>query len=335
MSLSQFSISNLIVPEVFNDHFLEETAEKVRLIAPMVNQDNRFADRLANGGLQVEMPFFQDLSGASSPYDVGDSISVDRLSDSDDNARRQGRAKGWTVNDLEDELTGDDPLGAVASRVGAYWARESQRILIHSLTGVFEDNLNNDGGDLIHDIASDDYDNEATPSDFHLDRTAVARAKNKIGDSGDTLTTIAVHSDVYTQLQVEDQIRTERDSEANLEFESFAGKRIIVMDTLPTKDGATTGTKYTSYLFGENSVGYAEGMANVPSELDRQAQESETRLFTRRQFVMHPRGFKWTESSVAGKFPTDGELENGSNWERVFEKKNTRMVKMVSNAPVG
>jgi len=335
MSSSQFSIANLIVPEVFDSHFLEETAEKVRLTAPMVNQDDRFSDKLENGGLQVEMPFYQDLSGSSSVYDVGTTISTERLSDSEDNARRQGRAKGWTVNDLEDELTGDDPLGAIASRVGAYWARETQRILIHSLTGVFADNEANDGGDLIHDIASEDYDNETTPSDFHLDRTAVARAKNKIGDSGDTLTTIAMHSDVYTQAQVEDQIRNERDSEADLEFETFAGKRVIVMDSLPTEAGSTTGTKYTSYLFGQNSVAYAEGMANVPSEVDRKAEDSETRLFTRRQFVMHPRGFKWTEGSVAGKFPTDAELENASNWDRVFEKKNTRIVKVVTNAPVG
>lgn len=326
------TIANLIIPEVFDKHFLEQTAEKVRVLNPMVNQDDRFRKLVRDGGDILEMPFFQDLSGDSEVLSVGTAITVERLTDSQDSARRQGRAKGWTVNDLEAELTGADPLGQIVNRVSNYWARETQKLLLLTLDGVFADNANNDSSDLIEDISSEDYDNEGTQENFRLDRNALADAKNKIGDSGDTLNTIVVHSDVYTDLQKDDEIRDERDSEANLEFETFGGYRIIVDDSMGTEAGATTGTKYTSYLFGENAVGFAEGMADVPSELDRKAEESETRLFTRRQFMIHPRGFAWQENSVTDEFPSNNELADATNWDRVFEKKNVRIVKLVSNA---
>jgi len=251
------SIANLIIPEVFDSPFLEATTEKVRLLNPMVTQDNRFRELAMSGGDTLEMPFFQDLGGNSEPLEVGTNISVARMSESKDVARRLGRARGWTINDLESELTGTDVVQEVANRVAAYWARETQRIMLLVLDGVFADNAANDSSDLIEDIASEDYANETTQSNFRLSRKVVANAKNKLGDSGDILTMIAVHSDVYTQLQIDDQIRTERDSQANLEFETFAGKRLIVMDTMPTESGTTSGTKYTSYLFGPGAIGYA------------------------------------------------------------------------------
>jgi hypothetical protein len=45
--------------------------------------------------------------------------------------------------------------------------------------------------------------------------------------------------------------------------------------------------------------------------------------------MMHPRGFAWTESSVAGETPTPAEVQDGANWNRVFEKKNIRIVKIL------
>lgn len=334
------SVANLIIPEVFDSRFLETTAEKVRLLNPMVNQDSRFDELVSQGGDTLDMPFFQDLSGDSQVLAVGTDITVNRLNDSKDVARRHGRAQAWTVNDLESELTGSDPLAQIINRVGAYWARETQRLMLLSLDGVFADNLANDSGDLINDVSINDFDTATADeqADAVMSRKVIATAKNKLGDSGDVLTMLAVHSDVYTELQVNDQIRDERDSEANLEFESFAGKRLIVDDSLPKIDASTgsqtSGTQYTSYLFGMNAIGYAEGMAEVPSELDRKAESSETRLFTRRQFIMHPRGFKWAGGADTNQFPSDAEIADADNWDRVFEKKNTRIVKIVTNLTI-
>jgi hypothetical protein len=211
-------------------------------------------------------------------------------------------------------------------RVADYWSREIQKFLFHSLEGVFADNDANDGGDLIEDVSG---------TDGELTRTVLARAKNKIGDSGDMLTWIAMHSTTYTNLQINDQIRTERDSDANLEFESFAGYRIVVDDSCPVEDVTDPDPDiYTTYLFAPNAVAYGDNFADVPSELDRKAELSETRLFTRIHFMIHPRGFKWTEDSVASETPTPAELQTASNWDRVYAKKNTRIVAIKHVSPL-
>jgi len=45
----------------------------------------------------------------------------------------------------------------------------------------------------------------------------------------------------------------------------------------------------------------------------------------RRRFVLHPRGVKWV-GSPAGSSATNAELATGTNWVRVYEPKNVRIV---------
>jgi len=45
--------------------------------------------------------------------------------------------------------------------------------------------------------------------------------------------------------------------------------------------------------------------------------------------ILHPRGVKFTESSVVDDFPTMEELETAANWERVYEPKKIRIVKFL------
>ena len=49
-------------------------------------------------------------------------------------------------------------------------------------------------------------------------------------------------------------------------------------------------------------------------------------LINRRVFILHPRGVKWTETSVSGAFPTNAELATSTNWQRVYENKAIRIV---------
>lgn len=322
----QANIADLIVPEVFDPYWMEETAEKVRVLAPMTTNDPAIANAFSNSGSRlIHLPFFKDLDGDSEPLSVGHEISVNRIKSDKDVARRHMRAKGWTVNDLESELTAEDPLAAIVSRVADYWSRQIQKYLFHTLEGVFAQNDANEGGDLIEDV----YDAASAVS---LDRVILARAKNKIGDSGDMLEWIAIHSDTYTNLQINDKVRQERDSQADLQFESFAGFRIVVDDSAPKVEDATDLTEYTSYLFAPNAVAYGDNFADVPSEIDRAAEFSETRLFTRIHFMIHLRGYKWTETNVDSETPSPAEIIDAANYERVYEKKNIRVVAIKHNS---
>ena len=55
-------------------------------------------------------------------------------------------------------------------------------------------------------------------------------------------------------------------------------------------------------------------------------------LTTRQQWVMHPHGIKFTDSSVAGQSPTDTEYQNEANWDRVYpERKQINMALLRTN----
>ena len=63
----------------------------------------------------------------------------------------------------------------------------------------------------------------------------------------------------------------------------------------------------------------------------RVALDSDTVLINRRRYILHPRGVKFTSASVAGDSPTNAELETQSNWVRVWENKNVRIVAIEHN----
>ena len=50
-------------------------------------------------------------------------------------------------------------------------------------------------------------------------------------------------------------------------------------------------------------------------------------LINRKTYILHPRGIKFTNSSVTNsETPTRAELEKAANWEAVYEPKQIRMV---------
>jgi hypothetical protein len=163
----------------------------------------------------------------------------------------------------------------------------------------------------------------------------------KLGDRGDRLTAVAMHSATEAALRKLDLIDFIPDSEGKAQLKSFQGRRVIVDDTLPTRAGTTDGLVYTTYLFGPGA--FAKGAAPLSSEplqggfgtegveWTREALASDTYFINRRRYILHPRGVKFTSASVAGNSPTNAELETAANWSRVFESKNVRIVAIEHN----
>jgi hypothetical protein len=102
---------------------------------------------------------------------------------------------------------------------------------------------------------------------------------------------------------------------------AFLGKRVIVDDGCPVSNGV-----YDTYIFGAGAIGLGEGAAPVPTETDRDSLAGDDILINRRHFILHPRGVRWKDAAVVGSTPTNTELANKLNWERVYESKNVRIV---------
>jgi hypothetical protein len=233
-------------------------------------------------------------------------------------------------------MSGDDPMQAILDLVAAYWARIDEGLVISCLKGVFAA-ASMSGNKL--SIASESI--AATTSATKLTGATFVDATVKLGDCADRLTAIGMHSATEAALRKLDLIDFVPDSEGKKHIRTFQGRRVIVDDNLPTRAGSTDGMVFTTYLFGPGAFGKgAAALASEPLqggigtegvELARVPLDSDTVLINRRRYILHPRGVRFNSASVAGDTPTNAELEMGTNWTRVFENKNVRIVAVEHN----
>lgn len=317
-------VSDIIIPEVFNPYVINTIEEKSALVRSGIMGTVPNVS-VPSGGDSINMPFFNDLEGDPQAIQSDSALVPQKITTGKDVARVFQFGQAWSSEDLAAELAGSDPMQAIASRVADYWTRQQQRMLLAQLNGVFADNQANDDGDLILDVSKDDGTGETASGDVFIDGAQL------LGDAKGKFTAIAVHSRVHANLQKAQLVEYLPESTIDIGFGTYQGKTLIVDDTLPVLDGATSGKKYTSYLFAQGAVGYVAGQPKVPTETDRNSLKGEDILINRQKFIMHTRGFRWTEQAVQGEMPTLAEMQNAANYDRVYDKKKVRVVKLVTN----
>jgi hypothetical protein len=227
-------------------------------------------------------------------------------------------------------------MQAIVDLVGNYWARTDEGLVVSCLKGIFA--AGSMAGNRLA-IASETVAGQSATT--RLNGSTFVDATVKLGDRGDRLTAVAMHSATEAALRKLDLIDFIPDSEGKDQIKTFQGRRVIVDDNLPVRAGTTDGQVYTTYLFGAGA--FAKGAAPLDGtplqggfgtegvEIGRVPLESDTFLINRRRHILHPRGVKFTSASVAADSPTNAELENGANWTRVFENKNVRIVAVDHN----
>lgn len=335
--MAKTMLADIIVPEVFERYAIERTAELSAFgQSGIIEHSPEFDALAAGGGITVEMPFWKDLSAERQVLSDSASLAINKITSDKDIARLQNDGQTWGVNDLAKAVSGDDPMGAIVELVAEYWARVDQGMVIACLKGLFASATmaaNKLG------IASETLAGQSSAT--RLNGSTFVDATVKLGDRGDRLTAVAMHSATEAALRKLDLIDFIPDSEGKAQIKTFQGRRVIVDDGLPVRAGTTDGQVYTTYLFGPGA--FAKGAAPLSSEplqggfgtegveWTREALASDTYFINRRRFILHPRGVKFTSASVVGKSPTNAELETGANWSRVFESKNVRIVAIEHN----
>jgi hypothetical protein len=132
--MAKTSISDVIVPSVFEKYVIERTATLSAFGASGIVESDPFFDALAaGGGNTVDMPFWQDVNPTRQILADNAPLSVNKIAASQDIARIQMDANAWSVNDLAKVLSGDDPMGALVELVGDYWIRVDQGLIVSSL----------------------------------------------------------------------------------------------------------------------------------------------------------------------------------------------------------
>ena len=291
--------------------------------------DPRLSAQATQGGNIGELPFFNPLGTEEPNYSTDNpatnstpaNVASDKMV-----FRLAAQNKSWSTMDLARELALEDPVGAITGRQAQYWATNNEKRLIQSSLGVLADNVANDSGDMLNSVATDAA---GAPAAAELISSGVIiDAEATAGDHQGMFTTIAMHSVVYANLRKQQLIDFVRDADNNTLFATYGGKRVVVDDALPAVAG-TNRITYTSVLFSGGAFASGEGRVLVPSEIDRLPStgngSGQDVIYSRRSDIIHPLGFTFTSSSVAGQSATQAELATAANWNRVWDRKNIGM----------
>lgn len=334
--MAEVRISDVIVPPVFTANVINKTMELSVLFQSGIIVPDAQIQLLAQGpNSNFTMPYFTDLANDEAGISSDDPAvksTPGKIGMNKDEAQKHFRTKSWSSMDLTSAMLNKDPMGVIETLVAGYWARQGLRTVIASLQGVVAANVAQDGGDMVHNRA---LPGAGTPTAANmLDAVAVLTAKQSMGDAAEGLTAMAMHSVVYTNLQKQNLIAYIPNSRGEVNIATYLGKRVLIDDTCPVEI-VSGNPVYTSYLFGQGAIGYGEGSPKTPTEVTRDAAagngEGQETLFNRKHFIMHPRGIKFTRAVMAGKSPTNAELADATNWDRVYDRKQIRFAAIKTN----
>lgn len=316
---------DVIQPEIFTPYTTQRTMELSALVQSGIIANDAQFDALAGGAnTLINMPFWNDLGNEDSQVmkDEGD-MDIGKITSSDDIARKHARVNAWGANGLSALLSGDDPLQAISNLVASYWARDMQRTLLATLSGVFK---STSMSGKVHDITAEEGDKGTINMNTFLDATQL------MGDAKESLTGVMMHSAVETELRKQNLIEYVPQSEQGKPIAYFNQMRVTVDDSMfyDTETGQAE-----MYIFGQGAIALGNGSHPriVPTEVDRnkQSYSGEEVLINRKIFILHPRGIKWNEGGVADVFPTNAEINTAARWTRVYEPKAVRIVKFRFN----
>ncbi|HBI0435723.1 coat protein [Acinetobacter baumannii] len=330
---------------VLASYMTEDPVEKTAFFDSGILTPTPYAAEIASGPSNIaNLPFWKAIDTSIEPNysnDVYQDIATPRAIQTGEMLARVAYLnEGFGQADLTVELTSQNPLQSVASRLDNFWQRQAQRRLIATALGLYNDNVA--ATDAYHEQNDMVVDVSAT---LGFDAGAFIDATQTMGDAlmgngGEVLGAIAMHSFVYAQARKAQLIDFIRDADNNTMFATYQGYRVIVDDSM-TVVGQGAGRKFISIIFGQGAIGYGEGNPVMPLEYEREASRAngggvET-LWTRKTWLLHPFGYSFTSAVITGngtettaRSASWQDLANATNWNRVVARKHVPIAFLVT-----
>lgn len=331
------SLSNIIEPKVFAQYVAEQvTAKSALLSSGAIVTANVLNEKAASGGSSINLPFFGEFAWAA-PDIAKDDTTVSAVASVQ--AKQQiGQtdyiSKTWGAAALAASVSGADIMGHIGGNVVApYLAQTIQQYALSKLSGVLKDNIANDSGDMVKNVATDAVGAAAAAELANVSN--VIEAIQTLGDARDKVSLIIMHSRVYSNLLKLEPTNFDRQS-ATVPFTSYMGMRVIIDDTLPAVAG-TNRTTYSTYILGQGALMFGEaapemGAVAVKRNDDEGNGFGAEKLIVRKQMILHPAGFA-SSAAIASNFgsPTLTAYDTAASWDRVVGRKNVPLVCLKTN----
>jgi hypothetical protein len=326
--------SDLIIPEIFTPYVIEQTTLRDAFLSSGVVQPMAELNA-TEGGDYINVPFFKaNLTGDFEVLTDSSSLTPGKITADKQVGVVLHRGRAFESRDLAALAAGADPMAAIGAKVADYIANQRQKDLIKCLEGVFGGLTSNTGAAFI-DLSFDKSGMTA------LGPRQCAKARALLGDQGDKLTAVAMHSAIYYDLVERKAIDYVTNAEArgggtvtatpdpvfagsiggayeNPTVPTYMGLRVIVSDDL-----APTSTNYPVYFFTAGAIGSGEQMG-LNTETDRDILAKSDAMSIDLHYCYHPIGSRYAATTAN---PTQAQLATITNWSKVYELKNIGIVR--------
>ena len=335
--------SDIIIPEVFTPYVIEQTTQRDAFLASGVVQP--MAELNAQeGGDFINVPFWRaNLSGDFEVLSDSTSLTPGKITADKQVGVILHRGRAFEARDLAALAAGSDPMAAIGAKIADYIANQRQKDLLSCLAGVFGTLGTTSSSAAFFGLT---IDGESGDTPTTLSPRHVAEARSLLGDQGDKLAAVAMHSKVYYDLVERKAIDYVTETDARLTSSvtdfvggsiapaygnptvpTYMGLRVIVSDDVQT-DGSGSSTEYATYFFTQGAVASGEQMA-MQTETDRDILAKSDAMSIDLHYVYHPVGAKW---AVTTTNPTRAQLETVGNWSKVYELKNLGIVRATNTS---
>jgi len=323
--MAKIQLQDLFQATLWTNDVLNEAPELKNILnSPLIitSPDLQSVVNAANAGSRFEMPYIDepDYTEPEAMDDSDDEITTNKLIWANMFAVLGLYSKGYKYSHLAALLTRDsDPAKVIRDVIGNYWGRDLQRRMINILVGISK----KAGTDLTLNV------NDTIGASVIIDGASL------LGDHQDKFEEMFVHSKIYADLKKQNLIETLPPSEEGAKpIEMYGKYKVTVNDLMPVEEDADGNKHYTSIIAQRGIFAFAQKKlgGDMPLiELDRNPRAGKgsgnTTVISRQGFVLHPVGWSWKKSGMS---PTLTDLAKDTNWEKKFQTKQQRFVKIVT-----
>ncbi|MDO4680912.1 MAG: head protein [Aerococcus sp.] len=260
---------------------------------------------IIHGGKVVTMPEWQQTSLVDQVLEEDKALVTGKVTARKQLAHVLYRGTGAAYTDLAAMMSGSNPITQVLNDFADYTLRSDNEILKAIVTGIF-------AGPLKTTHVSD----QSKAKNNVISPEMVIDARSILGTSRQKLTVIAMHSKVKAELEKQN-VQTKHfipASESKSGFDTYLGMRVVEDDALIDDNGVYSTYLYAQGAFGVNTATPADMITYEP---DRDAAKGNNMLYVRRARVLHPFGLSFTGKKVSAVTPTNEDLADPTNWEKV------------------
>ena len=351
-------LSGLVSRPEFLQYTSEGIFEQSKWIQSGIVQRNAALDARA-GGTRVRVPFFDPIAPSetqilsNSTWGGGGGYLVPANVTADEQIMTLlHRGFAYAADDLSKLGSGADPLAHVRNQLTAAINKLKTATLKSQLLGLFG-GISGAGvlGPNQFDASFAGVPGSMTEANF-LNVANIVKAKAKLGERGDELDSIAMHSNVAFYLQQVGMLTFSTSALAasgsivwggggvgvtQPEVATFAGLRVVIDDQLSYLTGGTSthAVKYPVYLFKSGVI--SEGIQqDLRLAADRNILSMQDVVAVDYHYGYHITGTKW---AAAGDNPsnasTSGNLAATASWNLVYSTtKMVPIVRLLVNTPL-